>query len=140
MRFVHVTDDRAEALDAAERARYSSRVSLALRLDYCRLNGIYAEDTPAKDEPDLEEMCDRNYIIGPAEHCVERILDDHERMGHTHLLANLQLGGMPHGRVMRSLDAFADKVMPAVEKALGERGAVMPAMRQRPLAAGAAAA
>ena len=140
MRFVHVTDDRAEALEATERARYSSRVSLALRLGYCKLDGIYAEDTPAKDEPGLEEMCDRNYIIGPADYCVERILDDHEVMGHTHLLANLQLGGIPHARVMRSLDAFAEKVMPAVDTALGERGATMPVMRQRPLAPGAAAA
>jgi len=140
MRFIHVTDNRAEALDATERARYSSRVSLALRLDYCKLNGIYAEDTPARDEPTLEQMADLNYIVGPPEHCVERLLDDWELMRHSHVLANLQLGGLPHERVMRSMDLLGERVIPAFQAELARRGFRMPAMRQQPLATASRAA
>ena len=123
MRFIHVTDSKAEARDAAERARYSSRVSLALRLDYAKLDGIFAQDIPSEDEPSLDEMVD-NYIIGDVETCIEKILHDHEVMGHTNILCNLQLGGVPHDRVMRTMEALATDIMPAVDKALGQPSAV----------------
>jgi alkanesulfonate monooxygenase SsuD/methylene tetrahydromethanopterin reductase-like flavin-dependent oxidoreductase (luciferase family) len=118
MRFVHVTNSKAEALEAAERARYSSRVSVALRLNYAKLNGTIAEDTPADDEPPLEDMVD-NYIIGDADHCIEQILKDHETMRHSNMLCNVQLGGVPRDRVMRTLEALGTDIIPAVDKQLG---------------------
>ncbi len=118
MRFIHVTNSKAEAVEAAERARYSSRVSLAFRLGYGKLDGAIAEDSPAEDEPSIEEMVD-NYIIGDVDHCIEMILKDHEAMQHSNVLCNLQLGGVPRDRVMRTMDALASKIMPEVQKVLG---------------------
>ena len=134
MRFVHITDDRSEAIEAAERARYSSRVSLSMRLNYSQLDGIYAADLPAADEPPIEEMVE-NYIIGSVEHCIEKILEDHEVMGHSHVLVNPQLGGVPRERVMRTLELMASDVIPEVQKELSCRGAEDPVINQRPMIA-----
>lgn len=138
MRFTHVTDSKDEARDAASRARYSSRVSLALRLKYQKINGIFVEDTPAQDEPSLDQMVD-NFLIGDSETVIEKILHDYEVMGHSHLAFNLQLGGVPHDRVMRTLEKLGSDVMPGVQKALKERGAdKTPVIRQQPQFAQAA--
>ena len=139
MRFVHVTDNRQHALEAAERARYSSRVSLSFRLDYGRLNGIYAEDLAAEAEPSLEEMVD-NYIIGDVEHCIQTIVEDYELMHHSHVLFNVQLGGVPGDRVLKTLEALASDVIPGVQKELASRGAKDPVIVQTPAAPGMRAA
>ncbi|MBT5415935.1 MAG: LLM class flavin-dependent oxidoreductase [Rhodospirillaceae bacterium] len=138
MRFTHITDSKDEARDAAERARYSSRVSLALRLKYEKFNGIYVEEAPAQDEPSLDEMVD-NYLIGDSETVIEKILHDHEVLGHSHVAFNLQLGGVPHDRVMKTLEKLGSDVIPGVKKALKERGAdEAPVIRQQPQFAQAA--
>jgi alkanesulfonate monooxygenase SsuD/methylene tetrahydromethanopterin reductase-like flavin-dependent oxidoreductase (luciferase family) len=139
MRFIHVTDSKAEARDAAERARYSSRLSLSLRLNYGQVRGIYADEIPAKNEPPIEEM-ERNYIIGDAQTCIERILEDQRVMRHSHVLCNLQLGGVPQPGVMRTLEALGSTIIPAVDKEFARRGTTFPEIRQRPLMAEAAAA
>lgn len=133
MRFVHVTDSKAEARDAAERARYSSRLSLSLRLNYAKINGIYVEEQAAQNEPPIEQM-EKNYIIGDAETCAQRILEDYDVMRHSHVAFNVQLGGVPHARTMKTLEALGSKVIPAVEKEFKRRGTKFPVIRQKPLA------
>ena len=130
MRFVHVTNKREEALDAAARARYSSRVSLSMRHGYARLNGIFVADLPAENEPTLEQMAD-NYIIGDAEHCIEKIVADWQTMRHSHLLCNIQLGGLPQHRVMHSLEQIGAIVLPGVEKELARLGVTEPVIGQQ---------
>ena len=117
MRFIHVTESRAEAVDAAERARYSSRASLSFRLGYGTLSGIFADDLPAEGEPDIEDMVE-NYIIGDVDHCIEKILEDHEAMGHSHVLCNVQLGGVPRERALRTMEALGADIIPGVRKAM----------------------
>ncbi|MDH3688964.1 MAG: LLM class flavin-dependent oxidoreductase [Gammaproteobacteria bacterium] len=139
MRFIHVTNSREEAIDAAERARYSSRASLSLRLDYAKFNGIYVEDSPAKNEPPIEEMVE-NYIIGDVEHCIEKIVKDHDVMLHSHMLCNVQLGGVPHRRVMRTMEALGNDIIPGVQKELAKRGVTDPVIDQQPLVSRSSAA
>ena len=129
MRFVHVTDSKDEALEAAACARYSSRVSLAFRHGYATMSGIFVDDIESKDEPPLEEMVE-NYIIGDVEHCIEKIVEDWDVMRHSHLLCNVQIGGVPRERVLRTLEALGQDILPGVEKELARRGAVQPKISQ----------
>lgn len=117
MRFVHVTESRSQAVDAAERARYSSRASLSFRLGYGTMDGIFVDDLPAEGEPDIGDMVE-NYIIGDVDHCIEKILEDHEAMGHSHVLCNVQLGGVPRERALHTMEALAADIIPGVRKAM----------------------
>lgn len=121
MRYFHLTDDKAEAVDAAERCRYSTRISLALRLNHAKMNGLVVEDTPFKDEPPIEEMM-KNMIIGDAHACAQRIIEDVDAMRATHIALYGQPGDLPHKRVMKSLEKFAVECVPLVSKELAKRG------------------
>lgn len=133
LRVVHVTDSKAEARDFVERARYSTRVSVSFRFDYAKVDGIFVEELPAPEEPSFEQM-ERAFIVGDWETCVERILEDHAVLGHSHMALNANVGGLPTPRLLGSLDAFAEKVIPAVNAELARRGVVEPQIRQTPRA------
>lgn len=131
LRIVHVTRSRAEARDAVERARWSTRVSIGLRFGYGRFDGQYPLEEPARDEPDVDAM-ERSMIVGDVDTCVERILEDHAALGHSHLACNIHVGGMPLERTLRTIEALGEEVMPAVNAELARRGVPEAVIEQAP--------
>jgi probable LLM family oxidoreductase len=63
-----------------------------------------------------------NFVGSPAE-VVDKILFQHSVFGHERFLLQVIGGGMPHGRVMRSIERLGTDVAPAVRKALVGGGA-----------------
>jgi alkanesulfonate monooxygenase SsuD/methylene tetrahydromethanopterin reductase-like flavin-dependent oxidoreductase (luciferase family) len=95
----YVTDSRAgaaaEARDAMER--------------YVRTR-LYAKSRP------YETLLEKHLIVtGSPEDCV-RTLRLYEAAGMTHLLAIVNYGGLPHKRVLRSMERLATEVMPAFRR------------------------
>ncbi len=56
--------------------------------------------------------------IGSPEQVIEKILYQHEKLGHQRYLMQMSVGTMPHAQTMRSIELFGTKVAPAVRKAL----------------------
>lgn len=116
-RYVYVTDDRADALDAAERILYVNRLAVSMRFNYQKLDGAMLEPLPFENEPSLEDIVD-NVIIGSAEHCAERITEEAKGLKPTHFSCFMQFGGMDRRRAIRSMERFGAEVQPEVERAL----------------------
>ena len=57
--------------------------------------------------------------IGSPEQVIEKILYQHQALGHQRYLMQMSVGTMPHAKTMRSIELFGTKVAPAVRKALG---------------------
>ncbi|MGJ3404103.1 LLM class flavin-dependent oxidoreductase [Glutamicibacter sp. Je.9.36] len=55
----------------------------------------------------------------PAE-IVDKILWEHEMLGHTRFLAQVGLGGLSQAQTLRSIELLATEVLPAVRAALGQ--------------------
>lgn len=123
MRFVHVTDSREDALEAAENFRYSTRVAAALRFNYGEFDGTLHKDIPAKDEPSLEQMVD-NMVIGDAEHCAEKIADEIRRLEPCNYSCYMQGGSLDPRLARRSLERFGAEVMPLVRAAIPDLDAI----------------
>jgi len=118
MTYFHCTEDRDLALDAAERARYSSRVSLSLRLDYGEYSeGPYMKDLPMPQDKTIEEVA-ANTLIGHPDEIAEKIALACQVLRPTHIAFHNQPGDLPQDRVMKSLELFGEKVMPQLEQAL----------------------
>lgn len=116
-RYVYVTDDRKDALDAAERILYVNRLAVSMRFNTQKLDGAMLEPLPFQNEPTLEEIVD-NVIIGSAEHCAQLIVDEARRLRPTHFSCFMQFGGMDCRRAARSLERFGAEVQPQVHKVL----------------------
>ena len=98
-RYVYVTNSRADALDAAERILYVNRVAISMRFNYQELDGALLKPLPYKDEPTPEQIVD-NVIIGDAQHCASRIVEEARTVGTTHLSCFMQFGGMEGERAL----------------------------------------
>ncbi len=72
-RTFYVTDDKDDARDAAERARYTARLAMAFRGQYVTFNGIEAIAQPYKDEPSLDTILE-NLPLGDPESCAEKMV------------------------------------------------------------------
>jgi alkanesulfonate monooxygenase SsuD/methylene tetrahydromethanopterin reductase-like flavin-dependent oxidoreductase (luciferase family) len=115
-RSIYVTDDRSDALDAAERLRYVQRVIHALHHPGPAFDGFHVRESPLANEDTVEALVDKA-IIGSAEHCIERLLKDIRVLQPTHLSCTLQFGGLPQAKVLTSMERFATEVMPHVRAA-----------------------
>ena len=58
--------------------------------------------------------------IGSPEQVIEKILYQHEKLGHQRYLMQMSVGTMPHAQTMRSIELFGSKVAPAVRSALSK--------------------
>ena len=118
--YIHVTGSKAEARDAAERARYVVRVAAALRG-----NGLPAVERGVLQpgafagEPPLETFLD-NFVIGDPDYVAERMVREIRALGLSLYNTIFQFGDMPIGRARRSLDRFAAEVLPLLRRELPE--------------------
>ena len=61
--------------------------------------------------------------VGSPEQVIEKILFQHEHLGHQRYLMQMAVGFLPHDKMMRSIELFGTRVAPAVRKALAGRTA-----------------
>lgn len=122
-RYIFVTDDRNEALKAAEGARYIRRIAMSMRNKYGELDGAILKEIPAPDEPALEEIVDR-LLVGSAEVVAEKLVREIERLQPTHISGFMAMPGIDQKRVLKSMEAFGTKVMPVLTKRFGDLGKI----------------
>jgi alkanesulfonate monooxygenase SsuD/methylene tetrahydromethanopterin reductase-like flavin-dependent oxidoreductase (luciferase family) len=118
-RYVFITDDREEALKAAEGARYIRRIALAMRNQYARVHGAWLEEIPAPDEPSLELITER-LLVGDAERCAEKLAAEIAVLRPTHISCFMAIPGIEQKRILRSMERFGGEVMPLLAKRFGD--------------------
>src|SRR5262249_62405792 len=112
-RAVYVAESEADARAAAEDARWNMRVTLSLRNGYERVERGRAIPVPAPNEPDTDDLLDRFLVIGTPDtviHQIQRIVD---QVGISHFNSSFWLGDLNQQRELRSMQRFAEEVMPA---------------------------
>jgi alkanesulfonate monooxygenase SsuD/methylene tetrahydromethanopterin reductase-like flavin-dependent oxidoreductase (luciferase family) len=117
-RYVFVTNDRDEALRAADGARYIRRVALSMRNQYARVHGSWLEEIPASDEPPLDVIADR-LIVGDAERCAAKLTEEIAALRPTHISCFMAIPGIEPGRILKSMERFGGEVMPLLAKHFG---------------------
>lgn len=65
----------------------------------------------------------QHLMIGSPQQVIDKILFQHEKLGHQRYLMQMRVGTMPHAQTMRSIELLGTKVAPAVRKATAVVGA-----------------
>ena len=110
---VYVTYDESELPEAVEQARWNMRVTLSLRQGLERVEKGRAVAVPFDDEPTTEQLLDKYFVMGTPETCIAKLKQLQEVMGISHFNANFWFGDLPQEKVLRSMELFAEEVMPA---------------------------
>jgi alkanesulfonate monooxygenase SsuD/methylene tetrahydromethanopterin reductase-like flavin-dependent oxidoreductase (luciferase family) len=117
-RYVFITTDKEAALKAADGARYVRRIAQAMRGKYGELQGAYLKETPAADEPPLDEIVER-LLIGDAETVAEKLTREIEAIGPTHISCFMGIPGLSQREILASIEQFGTRVVPLLEKRFG---------------------
>lgn len=118
-RYVFVTDSREDALKAADGARYVRRIAQAMRNKYGELEGAFLKETPAADEPELDEIAKR-LPIGDPDTVAERLARDIEALGPSHISLFMAIPGLSQAQILQSMERFSNEVIPRLERRFGD--------------------
>lgn len=55
-------------------------------------------------------------LIGSPQEVIDKIMYEYNLFGHTRFLAQMSLGGLPHDKLMKSIELFGTKVAPVIRK------------------------
>jgi alkanesulfonate monooxygenase SsuD/methylene tetrahydromethanopterin reductase-like flavin-dependent oxidoreductase (luciferase family) len=80
------------------------------------LYGESAEVIPQRPAISWELLLERAMLAGPPEHVVEQVHELREVCGIENFITFMDAGGVPHDKIMRSLELFGTKVMPAFKE------------------------
>lgn len=116
-RYIYVSDDKKDVLDAAERVLFTNRIAAALRNKYETLNGTFIDPVPFANEPSLEQIAS-NVYFGDPDTVAEKMVKEMKLLNPMHISAFMQFGGMDGRRSLRSMERFAAEVMPKLRKAI----------------------
>jgi alkanesulfonate monooxygenase SsuD/methylene tetrahydromethanopterin reductase-like flavin-dependent oxidoreductase (luciferase family) len=58
-------------------------------------------------------------FAGSPDEVADRILDLHEKLGHSRQIIQMDVGGMPHAEFLKGVELLGERVLPQVRKALG---------------------
>ena len=120
LRFVCVSDDRAEIDRYVDGARYQQRIAVSLRTRTETLADDYMVDEVSfEGEPPLERI-ERNILAGNAEMVAERLCEEIEMYEPTHMNIYFQVGDVSSKTALSSMEAFATEVVPRIEKQFGK--------------------
>ena len=75
-------------------------------------------EKPYKNEPPLEEL-GKAVMVGDAETVAERLAETIGAARPRHMLLHFQAGASPQKTALRSIEQFATRVKPMIEKELG---------------------
>ena len=117
-RNLHVTQSVEDARHAADNVRYTARVAASMRNKYQQLDGAILREIPAEGEPSLEEI-EKNALIGDPAKCTDQLIAEIEAIEPSHISLFVQFGSLPQTAVMKSIELFGERVLPAVEEHFG---------------------
>ena len=78
-----------------------------------KLYGDTSDYSNAAPQITWEMLLERSMLAGPPEHVVEQIQELREVCGIENVITFMDAGGVPHEKIMRSLEMFGTRVMPA---------------------------
>ena len=118
-RYLFVTENREDALRAADGARYIRRIAMAMRGKYGELEGAFLKEMPAADEPTLEEIVAR-LPIGDPETVADRLALDIEKLNPSHVSLFMAIPGLSQKEILTSMERFGAEVIPRLEQRFGD--------------------
>jgi len=118
LRHVCITNSKAEAASFIDNARHQIRLSQSLRHREELLDGTMLVEKTYKGEPPVEEYA-QHVMIGDAETVAERLAATIRAARPCHMLLHFQAGASPQKLALRSIEQFAMRVRPMLEKELG---------------------
>ncbi|WP_051442750.1 LLM class flavin-dependent oxidoreductase [Mesorhizobium sp. WSM3626] len=118
LRCCYASDDAAEINSYLDNARFQRRLSEALHQRRQQSqDGYLLQEIPTQQDLSFETMRE-NLPIGSVNRVIDRLLEEIEILKPDQIAIQTQLGDFDHNTMLRQLDLWGEKIIPAVDKSL----------------------
>ncbi|RJT29094.1 LLM class flavin-dependent oxidoreductase [Mesorhizobium waimense] len=119
LRCCYASDDEAEIDSYLDNARFQRRLSEALHQRRQQSqDGYLLEETPTQQDLSFKTMRE-NLPIGSVNRVIDRLLEEMEVLKPDQIAIQTQLGDFDQKTMLRQIELWGDKIIPAVNKSLG---------------------
>jgi alkanesulfonate monooxygenase SsuD/methylene tetrahydromethanopterin reductase-like flavin-dependent oxidoreductase (luciferase family) len=125
LRCAYASDDKREIESYLDNARFQRRLSEALQQRRQQSeDGYLLKETPTQQDMSFEQMT-TNLPIGSVNRVIDRLLEEIEVLKPNQVAIQTQLGDLDEKTMLKQIALWGDKIIPAVNKALGNSPAQM---------------
>ncbi|MDN2582080.1 LLM class flavin-dependent oxidoreductase [Aquibium sp. ELW1220] len=122
LRCCYASDDEAEIDSYLENARFQRRLSEALHQRRQQSeDGYMLKETPTQKDLSFETLR-QNLPVGSVNRVIDRLLEEIEVLKPDQIAVQTQLGDFDQKTMLKQIETWGEKIIPAVNKALGTSG------------------
>ncbi|WP_238364651.1 LLM class flavin-dependent oxidoreductase [Mesobacterium pallidum] len=119
LRVAYASDDQAEIDHYLENALFQRRLSFSLKARTQQTDdGYLMKEVPTDTDPTIEELR-ANLPVGSVNQVIDRMLAEIEILKPDHIALQTQLGDFSQSRMLRQMEVWGDKIIPAIQKEVG---------------------
>jgi alkanesulfonate monooxygenase SsuD/methylene tetrahydromethanopterin reductase-like flavin-dependent oxidoreductase (luciferase family) len=119
LRCAFASDSEAEIRQYLDCARYQRRISESLRDRRAQSeDGYMIREEAGPTDPSLDEIR-VNLPVGSVDYVIERMVEELRILRPDHVAIQTQLGDFDHATMMRQLELWGTRIIPAIRKELG---------------------
>lgn len=126
LRCCYASDDKREIESYLDNARYQRRLSEALHQRRQQSDdGYMLQEVPTPQDLSFETM-EKNLPVGSVNRVIDRLLEEIEILKPNQIAVQTQLGDFDQTTMLKQIDLWGERIIPAVNKALASAGTAAP--------------
>lgn len=119
LRCAYASDNQAEIDSYLDSARYSRRISEALKYRRAQSDdGFLVKEEPSPNDHSFEQMRE-NLPVGSVDQVVEKMLKEISILKPKHIAIQTQIGDFDHKTMLKQIELWGTRIIPAIRKELG---------------------
>ena len=87
----------------------------------------YPQDPSVLSKLTVDDVLERGTAFGSPERVIDVLKTYMRRLGSSHFMIQMRIGGLEHEKVRRSMELFAEQVMPALREEEAKMATALPA-------------
>lgn len=124
LRCAFASDDPAEVDAYLDNARFQRRISESLKFRRAQSDdGYMVKEAPSETDPTFEQLR-RNLPVGPVNQVIDKMLEEIAILRPKHIALQTQLGDFDQKTMLRQIELWGERIIPAIRKEIGAAAAV----------------
>jgi alkanesulfonate monooxygenase SsuD/methylene tetrahydromethanopterin reductase-like flavin-dependent oxidoreductase (luciferase family) len=121
LRCAYASDNAAEIDAYLDCARFQRRISESLKFRRSQSDdGYMIKEVPSETDPTMEQLR-KNLPVGSVNQVIDKMLEEISILRPKHIALQTQLGDFDQKTMLRQIDLWGEKIIPAIQKELGRQ-------------------
>ncbi|HCQ46769.1 LLM class flavin-dependent oxidoreductase [Achromobacter spanius] len=124
LRCGYASDNKAEIDAYLDCARFQRRISESLKFRRAQSDdGYMVKEVPSENDPTFEQLR-KNLPVGSVNEVIDKMLEEISILRPKHIALQTQLGDFDQKTMLKQIELWGDKIIPAIRKEVGSTTAV----------------